>query len=309
MADRRSRTEGTLEEGRPGAQARPDTLTLVAFAVLVVLISANVVAIRFTNRELPPLWGGGTRFASASALFFVYVLARRLPLPRGRALVGSLVFGALQFGLGFALGYWSLLEVPAGLGSVVLAWVPIFVFAVVAGVEPFRMRGLIGAVVGVAGIALIFGEQAGGDIPFLYLLAGVGTAASFGLVPVVIKSFPDVPVAVNNAIGMLTGAVILLTLSRATGEPMVVPALPETWLAQLYLVIPGSVGVFALLLFVLKRWTATAVSYQPVLSPIVSIALAAWLLGEPVTQGLFLGGVLVLVGVYVGALSPDPEPI
>ena len=269
MADRTSRAKRTPGLERPDLQTRPDTLTLVAFAVLVVLISANVVAIRFTNRELPPLWGGGTRFASASALFFVYVLARRLPLPRGRALVGSLVFGALQFGLGFALGYWSLLEVPAGLGSVILAWVPIFtfVFAVVAGVEPFRVRGLIGALVGVAGIALIFGEQAGGDIPFLYLLAGVGTAASFGLVPVVIKSFPDVPVAVNNAIGMLTGAVILLTLSRATGEPMVVPALPATWLAQLYLVIPGSVGVFALLLFVLRRWTATAVSYQPVLSP------------------------------------------
>jgi len=102
--------------------------------------------------------------------------------------------------------------------------------------------------------------------------------------------------------------VILLTLSRATGEPILVPELPATWPAQLYLVVPGSVGVFALLLFVLGRWTATAVSYQTVLSPIVSIALAAWLLGEPVTQGLFLGGALVLTGVYVGALAPDREP-
>jgi len=309
-----SGSERMADEGReadaPRPRRGPDALALGAFVALVVLIAANVVAIRFTNRELPPLWGGGTRFGLAGLIFAGYVSARRLSLPRGRALAGSLLFGVLQFGLGFALGYWALLEVPAGLASIILASVPIFtfVFAVIARVEPFRVRGLIGAVVAVSGIALMSGERAGGDIPFLYLLAAVGTAASFALVPVVIKSFPDVPVAVNNAIGMLTGAVILLTLSRVTGESIKVPELPATWLAQLYLVVPGSVGVFGLLLFVLGRWTATAVSYQTVLSPIVSIALAAWLLDEPVTQGLFLGGALVLTGVYVGALAPDREP-
>lgn len=289
----------------PGERGRPDALTLAAFAAFVLLVSANVVAIRFTNRELPPLWGGGTRFAAAGVLFLGYVLVRRLPFPRGRALAGSLLFGALQFGLGFALGYWALLEVPAGLASIVLALVPLFtlVFASVAGLERLRARGLLAALVALGGVAVMFGERADGELPIPHLLAAVGAAACFALVPVVVKLFPQVHVATNNAIGMLTGTLILLALSAATGERAVIPEMPATWIAQLYLVLPGSVGVFASLLFVLQRWAATAVSYQAVLSPVASIALAAWLLGEPVTGGLFLGGALVLIGVYVGALA------
>ncbi len=55
----------------------------------------------------------------------------------------------------------------------------------------------------------------------------------------------------------------------------------------------------------MKRWTATGVSYQSVLSPPLTIALSAWLLQEPLTGGLFLGGALVLAGVYLGALAQD----
>lgn len=282
-----------------------DRRALAAFVALVVLISANVVAIRFTNRELPPLWGAATRFGSAALLFWGYVLARRLPLPQGRALAGSVLFGALQFGLGFALGYWSLLEVPAGLASVILALVPLFTqgFAAATRLEPLTVRGVLGGLIALGGIAVIFGRQAVGDIPPLYLVASVATAAVFSSAPVVVKLFPVVHVATNNAVGMLTGVLTLSALALTTGEALDVPRMAATWVAQLYLVLPGSVGVFALLLYVVNRWPASRVAYQAVLSPIVSIALSAWLLGEPVTIGLVWGSMLVLVGVYVGVLA------
>jgi len=77
-----------------------------------------------------------------------------------------------------------------------------------------------------------------------------------------------------------------------------------TWAAFLYLVLPGSVFLFGLLLFVLKRWTASAVAYLSVLSPIVTILLSAWLLAEPVSERLFLGSALVLAGVSLSSLAP-----
>jgi drug/metabolite transporter (DMT)-like permease len=42
-----------------------------------------------------------------------------------------------------------------------------------------------------------------------------------------------------------------------------------------------------------------------VLTPIVAIALSAWLLGERLSWGLAVGAALVIVGVYVGVLSVD----
>jgi drug/metabolite transporter (DMT)-like permease len=271
----------------------------------VLLVAANVIAISFSNQELPPFWGAGVRFSAASALFFLIAAAQRLPLPRGRALAGVLLFGVLQFGISFALAYWALVKVPAGLAALILASAPLFtmLFAAAARLEPLRLRGLLGAIVAVGGIAVIYGERAGSDIPPLYLLAAIATTACFSLAPVVMKSFPPVAPAMTNALSMATGSAILIVLSRAAGEVAVIPSDPATWAVYVYLILPGSLGVFALFLYLLKHWTVTAVSFQAVLSPIVTVALSAWLLGEPLTGGLFLGGALVLVGVYAGAIG------
>ncbi|HVL89928.1 MAG TPA: dienelactone hydrolase family protein, partial [Actinomycetota bacterium] len=46
------------------------------------------------------------------------------------------------------------------------------------------------------------------------------------------------------------------------------PSEPQTWVAQAYLITFGTVGVFGLYLFLLSRWTASAVSYEFVLAPL-----------------------------------------
>ena len=292
---------------REANSTRPDTLTLAGFAVLVLLASANVIAVKFTNQELPPFWGAGSRFAIATLLFYGVVLFQRLEFPRGRALVGAILFGILQFGLGFALAYWALLEVPASLASVMLATVPLFtlLFAFIARLESIHARGVLGSLLAIAGTAVIFGTGMGKAVPHAYLLAAVGAIVCFSLAPVVVKLYPQIHPAVMNTVGMFTGTMILLGLSLFYGESMVIPNKLETWIAQIYLITLGSVGVFGLLLFLLKRWTASGVSYQTVLTPLVTIGLSAWLLGEPLTSSLFVGCLFVLAGVYIGALAPN----
>jgi drug/metabolite transporter (DMT)-like permease len=58
-----------------------------------------------------------------------------------------------------------------------------------------------------------------------------------------------------------------------------------------------------LVVYVIRRWTATAASYQFVLFPIVSVIGGALLLDESITASLLLGAPLVLAGVYLGALA------
>lgn len=286
---------------------QPDSLTLSGFAVLVLLASANVIAVKFSNQELPPFWGAGARFAIATVLFYGVVLLQRLQFPRGRALAGAILFGILQFGLGFALAYWALLEIPASLASVMLATVSLFtlLFAFIARLESIRMRGVLGSLLAIAGTAIIFGTGTGKAIPPGYILAAFGAIVCFSLAPVVVKQYPQIHPAAMNTVGMFTGTLILLGLSLLYGESAVVPNKMETWMAQIYLITLGSVGVFGLLLFLLKRWTASGVSYQTVLTPLVTIGLSAWLLGEPLTSGLFVGCIFVIAGVYIGVLASD----
>jgi hypothetical protein len=80
-------------------------LVVTAFAVEAVLAGGNSVAIRFSNRELARLWGAGVRFALGAALIGAVMAAMKLAIPRGRALMGALLFGLFQFAGAFGLYY------------------------------------------------------------------------------------------------------------------------------------------------------------------------------------------------------------
>ena len=113
-----------------------ERVALACFVAGALLAGGNGVSIRFSNRELPPLWGAGLRFSLAAALLLVVMAVLRLPFPRGRALTGALLYGALNFGAAFALAYYALVRLHAGLGQTLLALVPLATLLLLAAVVP-----------------------------------------------------------------------------------------------------------------------------------------------------------------------------
>jgi drug/metabolite transporter (DMT)-like permease len=71
-----------------------------------------------------------------------------------------------------------------------------------------------------------------------------------------------------------------------------------------YMVVIGSGIVFILWVFVLKRWDASRAAYNFVLLPPITLVFSNLITGEEVGVELILGGVVILVGVYIGALRP-----
>ena len=286
-----------------------DRRILLAFAGVVLLAGSNIVAVRFSNRELDPFWGAGIRFLGASSILWALVAVGRHPLPRGRDLRGALFYGVLSFAIAYAFFYWGSQEVPAGLGGTIMASVPLLtvMFAAAHRLEPLRLRGVVGAVIALAGIAIMSSGALSGDVSLISVLAVVVAAAAASESGIMLKLLPSSHPVVTNAIGMSVGAVLLLVLSLVAGESWRPPESPSVWAAIVYLVI-ASPFLFMLVVYVIQRWTATGASFQFVLFPIVSVLGGALLLGEDITSSLVLGAPLVLIGVYVGALSGSHEP-
>ncbi len=291
--------------GRATSSDLPDTPVLLAFALSIVLAGANAVAVRFTVQEMAPFWGATLRFAAATMIFAVIVLIRRVALPRGRTLRGLLLAGILNFGLSYALIYFAIRELTAGFTMVILALTPLltFLFAVLHRLERFRWRALLGALLALAGIVLAFAGQAAGGAPLWAVLFMAGAAACFAEATVILKLLPPVSPLAVNVVGMPAATILLAVLSLLAGEAWLLPQQTQTWMAVLYLIIFGSVALFYLIVYIIQHWTATASSYGVVLAPFVTVPLGALLVGEPISAGLLLGGVFVLAGVYVGALS------
>jgi drug/metabolite transporter (DMT)-like permease len=283
-----------------------ERVALTAFVSYAVLAGGNAVGVRFSNRELAPLWGASLRFALAAALLLAVMVLLRLAFPHGRALVGSLLYGLFNIGAAFGLTYYGLVHIHAGLGQILLALVPLatLLLAVLWRQERLGAAAVIGTLLALTGVAVISYSPLQKNVPLLSVLAVVGGAICFAQALVLVRRFPPVHPVTMNAVGMTTGAALLLPAALIADEPIVLPHRLETWAAMAYLVVIGSVVVFLLYLVVLRYWAASRASYGFVIIPFVTLVLSAWLANEPVGVGLVLGGLLVIAGVYVGALRP-----
>jgi drug/metabolite transporter (DMT)-like permease len=284
----------------------PGGFSIVAFALATTLGGANFLAVRFSNRELPPFWGAGLRFTLAAALFVIIALALRLKWPRGRSLALTAAYGLLSFALSYALMYWALVRVTAGIATVVLAVVPLvtLLLAAVQRVERLGSRTVAGSLLALGGILWMTIGAEEVVLPLDGLLAMLAASLVIGESVILGKRVAGNHPAMTNAVGMLVGAPILLAISAIAGEQWSLPRQSEVMWAIGYLVTLGTVGLFVLVLLVIRRWTASATSYMFVLFPVVTMLLGAWLAEEPLTLRGAIGALIVMGGVWFGALAP-----
>ena len=158
---------------------------LLAFAAAVVFGGANAVAVRLTVAELAPFWSATLRFVVAAAILAIIALALRRPFPRGGSLIGGVLFGVVGFAAAYGFLYQGLNDAPAATAGVILGLMPILTFglAILHRLERFRLLGLIGGLIALAGVAISFADQLSLDVPLLslvMLLLGVVSAAESG---------------------------------------------------------------------------------------------------------------------------------
>lgn len=283
----------------------PDRLTIFAFFLTAVLGGGNSVAVRFSNVELAPFWGATIRLAASAIIFWLILFLWKLPIPQKRDASVLLITGFFTVGISFGLFYFGFVRLQASLGSVIVALGPLMTFflAVLHRMESFRWQSLLGGVIALIGISIAARAQLGADVPILSVLALISASAISAEGNVILKMYsPKSDPVATNALTLSTGVIFLFLASFFVGEPHALPSQSVTWIAIAYTVIPGTVVLFHLYLWILLRWSASATSYVIMLFPIVATTAASLLIGERITLSFILGGALVLTGVWIGAL-------
>lgn len=287
----------------------PERNVLAAFFIFIVVAGGASVAVRITYGEMAPFWAAAARFILAALIFWGIIAVRKLPLPKGKALFGAIIFGVLTVGFSFLLVAWALVEIPASLYQILMAMVPLLTLflSAVHGVESITLRGIIGAVLAMVGIGIAVGGADSSSISLPHIGAVIVAAAFNAEGGVMIKKFPPNPPVITNAIGMTIGAIILGVASIASGEEWTLPTQADTLVAFVYLTLVVTVVAFLLYMFVLGKWTASGTSYGFVIIPLITVVIAATIAGEEITWNLLLGGAFVLAGVFVGALMRSKD--
>src|SRR5215210_5318680 len=184
--------------------------TVAGFIVLVVLVGTNLVAIRYSNRELAPFWSAGFRFALASAGFAVIAAARRVSRPTRADVANGIAYGILSFAGFFGFLYTGLVHATAALGQTMLALGPLVTMflAAATGMERLRGRAVAGGLVSLVGIGVSFGAATALDVPIGSLLLLVAATTSFAAGGIVARRSRSAEPTLQNMIATGVGALV-----------------------------------------------------------------------------------------------------
>ncbi|MFL6513456.1 MAG: DMT family transporter [Chthoniobacterales bacterium] len=300
------------------ARTRDSWRIPVAWLTLCVVWSSTWLVIKIGLRDLPPVSFVAIRFVIALTVLVIVSIARVPLLPKRASDYIVLAYtGIFMFGFNYALLFWGEKYVSSGLAAVLQASIPIFgmIFAhFILPEEPIRWQRMLGAIVALAGVALICGRllNRGGLMAFWGGLGIVFGAASAAFSNVVLKrrAIPLAP-AMLAAWQMIFGVIPLVVLELIIdGNPLHLHWTMSAWLCLLYLAIIGSSLTFLLLYWLLPRMTVTNLQTISLITPPGAVAIG-WLLGgETFTTSFLIGAGFVLIGVWMifRRIEEHPRP-
>jgi drug/metabolite transporter (DMT)-like permease len=290
-----------------GAAQRLDWRIPTAWLVLCVVWSSTWLAIKIGLYDLPPLSFVAIRFAIAIVALLAISVGRERLLPVRRADFAVLAFtGVLMFSVNYALLFWGELHVSSGLAAVIQASIPIFGMIVAHWMlpeEPLRWQHLGGALIAIAGVAVICARLLNFN-GWLAFLGGLGitigaASAAFSNVWLKARKIALAP-SMLAAWQMIFGTIPLLAFAFAVdGNPVRLHWSARAIFCLLYLALVGSALTFVLLYWLMPRMTVTRLQTISLITPPGAIALGWALGGERLSAWSLLGALFVLAGVAI----------
>ena len=247
------------------------------------------------------------RFALAVVLLAPVVWLRRLPLPRGRALAGFVVMGALYTAQSQSY-FTALMHASSGLVGLLLYVYPILVtmMAVAFGWEKLDRRTVQLLVVAIVGMAITLGDNLQGQP--LGIALGLLAAAVYAIYIVVGgRLTQDVDPLSATLVVMAAAAIGNGLLALAGDSPL--PSGGSAWLAISAIALFSTVLAIACFLIGIKHIGPARASIISTLEPVITLCLGVALLGESVSGGQLVGGTMVLAAVVMLSLRPRTSPV
>jgi len=269
--------------------------------------------------EVPPLTITLHRVVWAVPILAVIVVLNGIAIPKSPSVWGAyLVMGALNNAIPFSLIFWGQTQIASGLASILNATTAMFA-AVVAGCllidEPLTARKIIGAALGIAGVAFIMGPSALTDFNpgNLAQLAILGATLSYAFAGVWGKITLAGQTPLMNALGMLLGSTLLMIpIVLVFDGPPNLELSASVWGALLGMAALSTALAYVLYFAILVRAGTANLLLVTLLIPPFAIGLGVLFLGEKMGVEAWIGFAIIALGFAVtdgrlfSVFSKDP---
>jgi len=275
------------------------------FAIATVIWGSTWLAITFQLGVVAPEVSVAYRFALAAALLATWCRATGRSLSFSRRDHAFLAAqGVLMFGANYVAVYQAERHLTSGLVAVLFSTI---VFMNPIGMRlaygaPLASRTIVAAVLGVAGVVLLFlpelatARQSSTVALGIALALGATLLATGGNLIAVRNHRASVGVFEGTAWGMAWGALTAALIAVATGAPLSFDPRPAYWLSLLYLAVFGSIVAFGAYFTLLKKAGVGVAGYTGVTTPVIAVLLSTLFEGFAWTSTAVLGVALAVAG-------------
>lgn len=289
---------------------RSPAAVAVALATVYVVWGSTYLAIRITDRTMPPMLMSSVRFLVAGVALYAFASRGRARPTLREWRAAAIVGGALLL-IGNGGVAWAETRLDSGLAALIVAIIPLWVAVLDRAVFGRRLSlpAIVGLVVGFAGVALLV--RPGGGVDVVAALALVGTTGAWAAGSLYARGapLPQSPLLAAS-MQMLCASVLLGVAGVAFGEPGRVHAdafSAKPVAAWLYLVLVGSLIAFSAYAWLLKNVKIGVVSTYAFVNPVVAVGLGALFLGEQITAETLLAGASIVVAVVLTVTGREPK--
>jgi len=287
---------------------------VTALVVVSALFATAFVAIKVSVQVFSPVTVAALRLWLGAAVVGAFVgLARRPPAAadsaprplaggRRRAWVWVVLVGFLGYALPFSLVAYAETRIEAATAGLLMASGPLaalLLAPLLTKDERLGPQRALGALLGLAGVALALGPLAHGTKDVLGGLCVVAAAVCYALAGFTARRIPW-PTDRLTAGALIAAALLLSPVALFTGPLVLAPPEPRHLWAIVYLGLLPTAVSYVLRFRLIVRHGYTFVSYAGYLVPVLSLLAGRLVLGEALSANAILALVFILTGIWVG---------
>ena len=289
---------------------RSPAAVALALGTVYLVWGSTYLAIRITDRTMPPLLMSSARFLIAGAALYAFA-ARGRARPTLREWGAAAIVGAGLLLIGNGGVAWAETRLESGLAALIVAIIPLWVAVMDRAFFGRRLSpvAIAGLVVGFAGVALLVRPGGGGDVVAMLTLVGATAAWAGGSLYARGAALPQSPL-LSASMQMLAASLFLGIAGLATGETSGIHAdsfSAKPVVAFVYLVLVGSLIAFSAYAWLLKNVRISIVSTYAFVNPVVAVALGTVFLNEKIGWSTLAAGAAIIVAVVLIVTARAPK--
>ncbi len=278
---------------------------IIAFVACVLIWGSTWYAIEFQLGVVAKEWSVAYRFALAAVLLQAWCMLRGMKATFGaRGHIAAAGTGVFLFGINYLLVYAGTEHLTSGLVAIAFSTLSLMniLSARIFLRTPIHLPVLGAAVIGVSGLAMVFGHEISqfswADetmVGLAFCMAATVTTSLGNTIAAsgTAKAFPILP---YTALALFYSSGFNILVALASGEPMIFDTGLGYSASLLYLSVFGTVIAFTLYLWLIAEIGVARAGYISVVMPLVALTISTIYEGFVWSSAALVGLTLIIIG-------------